>query len=131
MDIQIEFRNAKFIREDNSQIDCEINHPKYGWIPFTCDPTDMGALWNQKEFFDYMVASNQVAQYTPIVITDEQLIEQAIFERNTLLQQSDWTQLPDVPQSVKDKWAVYRQALRDIPQQDGFPQNILWPVQPS
>lgn len=51
--------------------------------------------------------------------------------RNTLLQESDWTQAADVPQATKDKWASYRQALRDVPQQAGFPDNIQWPVKPE
>ena len=31
---------------------------------------------------------------------------------------------------MKDGWADYRQALRDIPQQSGFPGDIDWPVKP-
>ncbi len=52
-------------------------------------------------------------------------------ERNRRLTATDWTQLPDVPQAVKDKWSVYRQALRDITKQDGYPNNIVWPEQPT
>jgi hypothetical protein len=50
-------------------------------------------------------------------------------ERNALLAKSDWTQLAD---STVDKaaWAAYRQALRDIPQQAGFPYNVTYPVTP-
>ncbi len=53
------------------------------------------------------------------------------FERDMLLSTTDWTQLSDVPQAIKDKYATYRQALRDVPQQSGFPQNIVWPVKPE
>lgn len=52
-------------------------------------------------------------------------------ERNTLLAATDWTQAVDIPQAVKDTWAPYRQALRDVPQQPGFPENITWPVRPE
>jgi hypothetical protein len=52
-------------------------------------------------------------------------------ERNALLVSSDWTQASDVPQATKDAWAVYRQALRDVPQQSGFPTNITWPTKPA
>jgi hypothetical protein len=51
--------------------------------------------------------------------------------RNVLIAQTDWTQAVDVPQATKDKWAPYRQALRDVPQQVGFPDNIQWPVKPE
>ena len=49
-------------------------------------------------------------------------------ERSTKLAATDWTQLPDVPQSIKSQWASYRQALRDVPQQAGFPFNVVWPT---
>lgn len=51
-------------------------------------------------------------------------------ERNEKLSACDWTQLAD---STADKaaWATYRQALRDITKQDGFPWNIVWPTEPT
>lgn len=50
-------------------------------------------------------------------------------KRNDKLSESDWTQLAD---STADKtaWATYRQALRDVPSQAGFPWTIDWPTQP-
>jgi hypothetical protein len=50
-------------------------------------------------------------------------------ERNALLTASDWTQVADafVDQAA---WAAYRQGLRDIPQQAGFPHDVVWPEQP-
>ena len=57
-------------------------------------------------------------------------VADARVERNSLLLESDWTQAKDVPDSVSTKWAPYRQALRDVPQQAGFPENIVWPSKP-
>lgn len=54
----------------------------------------------------------------------------AVSERNQMLMESDWTQLPDVPESTRSAWVEYRQALRDITDQHGFPDSILWPVKP-
>lgn len=51
-------------------------------------------------------------------------------QRGTLLAASDWTQVPDAPVD-QAAWAVYRQALRDITLQEGFPFDITWPVPPS
>ena len=50
-------------------------------------------------------------------------------ERNTKLTATDWTQIAD---STADKpaWAAYRQALRDVPAQVGFPQSVTWPAKP-
>ena len=51
-------------------------------------------------------------------------------ERNALLQQSDWTQLDDVPQGTKDKYKLWRQELRDLPQHSDFP-NLTIPSEPK
>lgn len=51
-------------------------------------------------------------------------------QRNRLLQESDWTQLPDVPIATKDARAEYRQALRDVTEQ-ADPFNIVWPQPPG
>ena len=50
--------------------------------------------------------------------------------RNELLAQCDWTQLADSPVD-KTAWATYRQSLRDLPTQTGFPDDITWPTKPS
>ena len=52
-------------------------------------------------------------------------------QRNEKLAATDWTQATDVPQAVKGSYASYRQALRDVPQQAGFPENVQWPTQPE
>ena len=50
-------------------------------------------------------------------------------KRNGLLAESDWTQVADAPVD-QAAWATYRQALRDIAEQDGFPTSVQWPVKP-
>jgi len=55
-------------------------------------------------------------------------------QRNDLLSKSDWTQVPDSPlsDSKKTEWQTYRQALRDMPSQEGFdPLNPTYPTEPS
>jgi hypothetical protein len=49
--------------------------------------------------------------------------------RNAKLVESDWTQVSDAPVN-KTLWATYRQALRDVTKQSGFPWTINWPTQP-
>jgi hypothetical protein len=53
-------------------------------------------------------------------------------KRVELLYQSDWTQIPNGPltQQQQEAWAVYRQQLRDIPEQSGYPFNVVWPTPP-
>jgi len=50
-------------------------------------------------------------------------------ERDQLLASSDWTQVADAPVD-QSAWAEYRQALRDVPSQKGFPNSIVWPDKP-
>lgn len=51
-------------------------------------------------------------------------------ERNARLTACDWTQLPDAPADTA-AWAAYRQALRDVTAQVGFPWDVTWPTPPS
>lgn len=68
----------------------------------------------------------------PIIPTPDDLAELARKQRNGLLNGCDWTQLPDVPLTAPTRaaWVVYRQALRDVPAQETFPETIAWPVAP-
>lgn len=50
-------------------------------------------------------------------------------ERDAKLTESDWTQVVDAPVD-QEAWATYRQALRDIPEQAGFPNEVNWPTEP-
>ena len=55
--------------------------------------------------------------------------------RDLLLAGSDYTQLADITDDhlpgTKAEWATYRQELRDLPTQPGFPENIIWPTEPT
>ena len=51
-------------------------------------------------------------------------------DRNQRLKDSDWSQGKDIADAVSQPWAVYRQALRDVPAQAGFPWDVTWPDAP-
>ena len=51
-------------------------------------------------------------------------------ERDEKLSDTDWTQLTDAPVNSA-VWATYRQSLRDVPSQSGFPWEVTWPTQPT
>ncbi|MDK2956536.1 MAG: hypothetical protein PWQ57_2032 [Desulfovibrionales bacterium] len=53
--------------------------------------------------------------------------------RDAKLSACDWTQLPDSPldDDAKADWRTYRQALRDLPGQGGFPASSAWPKEPT
>lgn len=69
------------------------------------------------------VSAEEIAQRT------ENQINSVRAERNQKLSQSDWTQVADSPVD-KEVWATYRQALRDVPVQEGFPWDVTWPETP-
>ena len=58
--------------------------------------------------------------------------EEARAQRDKLLADTDWTQVLDAPidAETRDAYRAYRQALRDIPEQEGFPDTITWPELP-
>ena len=64
----------------------------------------------------------------PAKVSERQAVE-ARAERNRLLSASDWTQVADAPVD-QATWAIYRQALRDISSQPGFPRSVEWPITP-
>jgi len=51
-------------------------------------------------------------------------------QRNRLLAECDWTQLADTSSANQFAWAEYRQKLRDLPTQAGFPWTVTWPDAP-
>lgn len=60
---------------------------------------------------------------------DAQTTEFVRRERTRRLAETDWMALSDV--ILSSEWAEYRQALRDVPTQEGFPFNIIWPTPPG
>ena len=76
-----------------------------------------------------MYAYNGEATIEDIPITEEE----ARTQRDKLLSDTDWTQVLDAPidSATREAYRTYRQALRDIPEQDGFPETITWPELPS
>lgn len=61
--------------------------------------------------------------------TEEEIAEQVRAKRDSLIAKTDFLVMPDYPLTDEEREAVqtYRQALRDIPQQEGFPTEVLWP----
>lgn len=65
-----------------------------------------------------------------IVAKDAEQAKSVRTDRNKRLADCDWTQGKDIADNISTAWAAYRQALRDVPAQTGFPWDIAWPVQP-
>lgn len=117
----------------------------YAYVYPTAQPTHNPKL---QQVTEILPQADQTGRYTqtwqvtdldPVAIQllelkeSEGLADRARVTRTRLLALSDWTQVADSPlsQETRAAWATYRQALRDISQQEGFPHTITWPTQPQ
>jgi hypothetical protein len=73
-------------------------------------------------------AAEQQAAYVQRI--DDEQATRIRADRDKRLADTDWTQVTDA-QVDKAVWATYRQALRDVPAQAGFPWNVTWPEAPN
>ncbi|AMK10840.1 tail fiber assembly protein [Pseudodesulfovibrio indicus] len=93
-----------------------------GTITYTPpDRSSRGLLWD-------------AASKTWIVDQSSPILAAAVRdERDRLLAACDWTQMPDSPLDADTQaaWTAYRQALRDVPEQPGFPVSVEWPEEPA
>lgn len=73
--------------------------------------------------------AEEEAEYNSPESTAERLRQ----ERDDILRQTDYLMMPDYPidADAKAQIAAYRQALRDLPQQEGWPFNVAWPKHPQ
>ena len=85
------------------------------------------------------IVTGEVTLYDDTFASETALTEDQVrFMRDKLLAESDWVVTKAVEQNAQDGlgiqvpqvWLDYRQALRDIPQQPGFPDNVTWPTAP-
>lgn len=92
------------------------------------DTASVGDELIDGEWVTPVVEAEPEPEYDPSENDDIQATSQRR-ERNQLLKDSDWTQVADAPVD-KAAWASYRQELRNISTQAGFPISIEWPVKP-
>lgn len=127
------YRNARGI--SGNRVDCEIDHPIHGWIPYTIDPSDTDNTVDNvallidigDDFSDYVEPTS--GQVSALLATD--LRE----ERDRRLREIDkvvgnhlrWDEFTITLQAA---WVTYRQDLLDVPQQGGFPGSVVWPTGP-
>ena len=97
-------------------------------IAFGAEPSE-----GKTEFWaQYGVEYSEVADpvHTP---TEGEIATSVREQRDRLIAETDFLMMPDYPINPDDLVAVkaYRQALRDVPQQEGFPIDVKWPESPS
>ena len=113
---------------DDNLLECVL--PSY-------NPSTLVQFLSASEVEDYIATIIDNPRYFGRKVTDEEKAQIAYedqsktvrAERNRLLAESDWTQVADAPVD-KAAWATYRQELRDITAQEGFPSNVTYPTKP-
>jgi hypothetical protein len=97
-------------------------YTKYSVGPVFTDTTDDKGV--------VTTAAQHMAAYRAKKDSDQASAVRA--DRNKRVAEADWTQLPDAPLTAAQRlaWANYRQALRDITAQGGFPWTVTWPNKP-
>lgn len=132
-----EYRNASSITADNSRMDVEVNHPNYGWVPYTID-----ASVTDPDIDHTALRSLIDTDFTPYVAPtqaelDAETAAEVRAERNyRLVRDVDpivtnplrWDALTTAKQT---EWTTYRTDLLNVPQQAGFPNTITWPTKPE
>ena len=111
-----EFKSAYSVR----QAIWETDHVIFGKEP----DKDREAFWAR------LSVEYSEKEYIP---TDEELAAQVRRKRDLLLEECDYYVMSDYPSTAEGLLAVkkYRQELRDITDQSGFPKEITWPEKPS
>tara|TARA_R100000951_G_scaffold71951_1_gene60667 strand:+ start:3007 stop:3429 length:423 start_codon:yes stop_codon:yes gene_type:complete len=132
-----EVRNAASLQADNLRMDVEINHPKFGWIPYTLDPADTDTTIDNTAVMA-LIGSNFTAYVAPTQAElDAAAAASARADRDRRLVTevdpivSNSLRWADLTSDQQTAWTQYRQDLRDIPTQAGFPANVTWPTKPE
>lgn len=102
---------------DNRDDNCTTG---YAWlvVPESLEEYPAGEL----EVSNGVVVKNTTA-------VDERLAIEVRQERNRLLTATDFHALSDSP-AMSSEMQTYRQSLRDVPSQSGFPSSVTWPTKP-
>lgn len=121
------------VHKENGLIDCEINHPEYGWIPYTINDDDTDTTIDNtvlKTLLGSNIAPFDQAEY------DGRIAKLVRFQRDSLLASEvdpivtnplRWAELTTEQQNA---WSQYRTDLLNITDQEGFPHNVTWPTKP-
>ena len=129
-------RNATSLNAENTKFDVEIEHPQFGWIPYTLDPTDDDETINNDALIELM--GDDFTAYVPPTQAelDAAAAAQVRFQRDSILASEvdpivsnplRWT---DMTTAEQNAWTQYRTDLLNITDQAGFPHNVTWPTKP-
>ncbi len=130
-------RNAASKNATNTVIDVEINHPKFGWIPYLLTDYDTDTTIDNDAVM--ALIGTDFAAYVPPTQAelDAAAAAKVRIERDNILatvvdpivsNPLRWAEMSEAQQA---EWSAYRTALLDITTQAGFPHNVTWPTKPG
>lgn len=129
----MDIRSPRYLAD--GRIDCEVNHPTYGWVPFTADKEDPEP--HGRAIFAAAEQIGPAAYVPPPPPSDAELSRHIRSQRDAKLRDevdpvvSNPLRWADMTAEQQQAWADYRTALLDVPQQAGFPHDITWPSKPE
>ena len=120
------------IRNSNNLVELEISsinpltdNDNFSYIELSTLPSN----FDYSKRHQLINGALQVYEEPQIVVSDTILIRDVRNKRDRLLDESDWTQVPDSPANSSE-WATYRQELRDITENIDL-SNVIWPTPPE
>lgn len=137
MSIEItNIRNARSLNLSNTCMDVEIEHPTFGWIPYTITDTDTDGTINNDNLMS-LIGSDFEAYVPP---TQEELDAEAAADVRSRRDMHLVTEVDplvtnplrwaDMTTEQQNAWTQYRTDLLNITDQAGFPHNVTWPTKP-
>ena len=130
-------RSAASLQADNLRMDVEINHPEFGWIPYTLDPDDTDMTIDNAQLLN-IIGTDFAPYVAPTQAElDAAAAAQVRAERDNILATvvdpivSNNLRWADMTAEKQAEWSAYRTALLDITGQAGFPTDITWPTKPE
>jgi len=133
----INIRNAVSLNAENTIFDVEIEHPKYGWIPYTIHPDDTDDTIDNEALLE-LIGDDFTAYVAP---TQAELDAEAAanvraardfrlsLEVDPIV--SNPLRWADMTAEQQSAWSQYRTDLLNITDQAGFPHNVIWPTKPE
>ena len=141
------------INNDDGTVDVMLNGENVENVPTTnLDSTIHAVQWfGDHGEVEYSDRNEEIADFSEfdVIMTDRQteidrLAQEALdnepseeekdrAKRHSLLKETDWIVVKylDIGNPVPQEWSDYRQALRDVTEQAGFPGNVDWPTEPT
>lgn len=131
----ITIKSAVWENPEQTVMTVVFSNERYKNLPYGINLTSEDDSPISKEIVEmYKAKKFTPSKYKQPVYTNDDLTSMARFKRDNLLEKTDiFVSVPDYPltESQRDEIKIYRQQLRDITKQSGFPTNIVWPNIPD